>query len=105
MATAEGKIGLRQVRALPANTELFDGQGGLPGFGVRRRTGPGCSYFVMFRTQEGRQRRATIGTHGSPWTPEAARARAKEMLAAVVKGADPAAEKREQREAPTMADL
>ncbi len=105
MATAAGKIGLREVRALPANSELFDGQGGLPGFGVRRRAGAGCSYFVMFRTQEGRQRRATIGPHGAPWTPEGARAKAKAMLAEVVKGADPAAEKREMREAPTMADL
>jgi len=105
MATAAGKIGLRDVRVLPADHELFDGPGGLPGFGIRRRSGAGSSYFVMFRTREGRLRRATIGTHGAPWTPETARARAKEMLAEVVQGGDPAAAKREFREAPTVAEM
>jgi integrase len=105
--TAERKrIGLREVRALPPDAEVFDGgPGSVPGFGARRRTGPGVSYFVMFRTAEGRQRRFTIGTHGAPWTPEAARERAKELLGEVVRGADPSAEKRDRRKAVTVADL
>lgn len=105
MAEAEGKIGLRDVRALAAHSELFDGPGGLPGFGVRRRAGPGASYFIMFRTREARQRRFTIGTHGAPWTPETARAKAKAILAEAAGGADPAAAKREAREAPTIKEL
>nr|WP_314070717.1 integrase arm-type DNA-binding domain-containing protein [uncultured Roseococcus sp.] len=105
MATASGKIGLREIRAIAPGSELFDGPGGLPGFGTRRRAGPAVSYFVMFRTAEGRQRRFTIGTHGAPWTPEEARAKAKALLAEVVKGEDPSARKREVREAPTVAEL
>ncbi|MBS7789078.1 site-specific integrase [Roseococcus sp. SDR] len=105
MAAAVGKIGLREVRALAPHSELFDGPGGLPGFGVRRRSGPGVSYFVMFRTAEARQRRFTIGTHGAPWTPETARAKARTILAEAAGGADPAAAKREAREAPTIKEL
>jgi hypothetical protein len=64
------------------------------------------SYFVMFRTTEGRLRRFTIGQHGAPWTPDTARAKALAVLSdARVRGADPAAEKRTRREAATVADL
>ncbi|WP_159993711.1 site-specific integrase [Roseomonas sp. 18066] len=101
------KIGLREIRALPQNTEIFDaGPGAVPGFGVRRRAGATVSYFVMFRTVEGRQRRLTIGQHGAPWTPDQAREKALAILAEVkIEQRDPAAEKRERREAAIIADL
>jgi integrase len=105
MATADGKIGLREVRALAPQTELFDGPGGTHGFGARRRAGDAVSYFIMFRTAAGLQRRFTIGAHGAPWTPETARKRAKEILADVTKGADPSADKRAMRDAITMDEL
>jgi integrase len=46
-----------------------------------------------------------IGRHGSPWTPEAARDKARELLGEVVKGADPAAAKRAGRRVTTVAQL
>jgi integrase len=59
----------------------------------------------MYRTREGRQRRFTIGRHGAPWTPDTARQEALRLLGEIVKGGDPAAEKREAREAMTIAEL
>jgi Arm DNA-binding domain len=59
----------------------------------------------MYRTREGRQRRFTIGRHGAPWTPETAREEGRRLLGEIVGGADPAADKREAREAMTVAEL
>jgi integrase len=105
--TKERKIGLREIRALPPNSEIFDaGPGAVPAFGARRRAGSGVSYFVMFRTGEGRLRRFTIGQHGAPWTPDAARQKALSVLSDVkAKGADPAADKQAKRRAMTVAEL
>ncbi len=63
------------------------------------------TYLVKYRTAEGRQRWQVIGRHGSPWTPETARDKARELLGEVVKGADPAAERRAARKATTIAEL
>jgi hypothetical protein len=105
--TKERKIGLREIRALPPNTEIFDASpGAVPAFGARRRAGSGVSYFVMFRTGEGRLRRFTIGQHGAPWTPDAARQKALSVLSDVkANGADPAADKQAKRRAVTVAEL
>jgi len=97
------RIGLREVRALPPGGEIWDAA--VPGFGARRRTGSAVSYFVMFRTAEGRLRRYTIGRHGAPWTPEQARDKAREVLTEASKGGDPAAEKKARRTAATVAEL
>ena len=67
--------------------------------------GSAVSYILMYRTREGRQRRFTIGRHGAPWTPDTAREEAQRLLGKVVSGADPAADKREAREAMTVAEL
>ena len=75
------------------------------GFGARRQAGP-VSYILRFRTAEGRQRSYTIGKHGSPWTPEAARDEAQRLLGIIVLGGDPSADKVARRQAVlTMADL
>jgi integrase len=66
------------------------------------------SYAVDYRAGSGRgspKRRLTIGKHGSPWTPETARNRAKLLLAEVAAGCDPAARRREDRKALTFAEL
>jgi integrase len=47
----------------------------------------------------------TIGAHGSPWTPEGARAEAKRLLALVVHGQDPAAAKAAAKVAPTITEF
>jgi integrase len=52
-----------------------------------------------------RQRLSTIGTHGSPWTPDAARDRAKAMLFGLTVGDDPQVAKEKSRQAMTVSDL
>jgi Phage integrase family/Arm DNA-binding domain len=95
------KITKRSVDALRPTEEgreavLWDAE--LKGFGVRVQRGSVKSYILHYRIGAGRGaslRKLTIGKHGSPWTPEMARAEAKRLLAIVAQGKDPAATKRE----------
>ena len=103
MAGERKRIGLREVRALPPNAELWDAA--VRGFGIRRQGGRDVAFVLLYRTPEGRTRRFTIGRAGSPWTPDTARAEALRLLGEVVKGIDPAAAKQERRHALTVADL
>ncbi|MBV1800057.1 site-specific integrase [Siccirubricoccus sp. G192] len=107
MPAPRTRIGLREIRAMSPNETIFDGgTGSVPGFGARRRAGQHVSYFIMYRTRDGRQRRYTIGTHGAPWTPDAARAKAQQVLvAARIEGADPQADKKAKRSAATIGEL
>ncbi len=99
-------IGLREIRALGANEIIWDGgKGAVAGFGARRRTGTAVAYMLKYRTADGRQRWHVIGRHGSPWTPDDARDKARELLGAIVTGADPSAEKQAARKAATVAEL
>ena len=61
------------------------------------------SFFVNYRI-DGREKRFTIGSHPD-WTVEAARAEAKELRRRVDRGDDPAKERKDRREAPTVRDL
>jgi integrase len=66
------------------------------------------SYAVDYRAGSGRaspKRRLTIGKHGSPWTPEMARAEAKRLLAEVAAGRDPAMVRQADRKALTFSAL
>lgn len=99
----ERKIGLREVRALKQGQTMWDAA--VAGFGARRQRSQIISYMLIYRTPEGRQRWHTIGRHGSPWTPETARAEAQRLLGHVVDGADPAAIKRAKRQAATVSEL
>jgi integrase len=106
MGTERKPITLRDVRALPENGEVWDGgTEGVAGFGARRQRSEAIAYVVMYRTAEGRFRRYTIGRHGAPWTPETARKEAKRILGMVADGGDPAAEKRDKRQAATVTEL
>jgi hypothetical protein len=89
---ARRRLGLREVRALGPDQEVWDAA--VPGFGARRRKGEAVSYILMFRTAEGRLRRFTIGRHGAPWTPDTARDEARRLLGEVVRGADPSIARR-----------
>lgn len=60
------------------------------GFGARRHA-KAVTYFVQTRVKR-RLRWFTIGTHQSPWTPETARARARDILFAAHKNVDLIAE-------------
>ena len=100
---SEKRIGLREVRALKPGQVVWDGA--VAGFGARRQQGAVASYVLIYRTLEGRQRWHTIGRHGSPWTPQTARAEAQRLLGDVKKGADSAAVKQARRQAKDVAEL
>jgi Phage integrase family/Arm DNA-binding domain len=76
----------------------------ITGFGARINAGGKRSFFLNYRDTAGRERRYTIGTFPT-WSVEAARERAKELRRLIDTGQDPAGEKRERREAPTVGDL
>jgi integrase len=73
------------------------------GFGVRIYAGGSKSFFLNYRI-DGRERRYTIGAFPR-WSVSAARERAKELRTQIDQGHDPAGQKRERREAPTIQDL
>jgi integrase len=97
------RIALREVRALGSDQTIWDGA--VAGFGARRQRSALPSYFLFYRTREGRQRWHTIGRHGSPWTPQTARAEAQRLLGEVKKGEDPAAAKQARRKAANVSEL
>jgi integrase len=74
------------------------------GFGLRISTEGTLTYILRYRF-EGRQRRYKIGIHGSPWTPETARAEAQVLLGRVAEGVDPQQEKINDRKELTIAEL
>lgn len=77
----------------------------MKGLGLRVTPSGKRVYVLKYRTRQGEQRFYTIGKHGSPWTPELARAEAKRIVGEVVQGADPAAEKMRARKAATFCEL
>jgi integrase len=109
-----GKITIGSVKALAARVAASSKEEtlrdtALAGFEARARPdGAKVAYAVRYRAGRGRQalmRRVTIGKHGSPWTPETARAEAKRLLALVAHGKDPAGAKAAAKAAPTVTDL
>ena len=72
------------------------GDGALKGFGVRMMPGGTGSYFVQYRTKEGRTRRLAIGKVGV-LTPDEAREIAGYKLKEATKGGDPSAERHRVR--------
>jgi integrase len=98
------RIGLREVRALTSGETIWDTA--VAGFGARRQSGQAVAYILKYRILDGkRQRWYTIGKHGSPWTPDTARAEARRLLGEVAKGNDPAAAKQARRAAITVVEL
>ncbi|MDP6390861.1 MAG: site-specific integrase, partial [Alphaproteobacteria bacterium] len=73
------------------------------GFGVRCQRAAKV-YVVKYRFG-GRQRWHTIGRHGSPWTPEKARNRAKAILGIVADGKDPSVEREASKRNPAVKTL
>ena len=76
----------------------------IKGFGLLVLPSGVKCYLYRYRTPEGEDRRPTIGKHGA-LTPDEARAKAEEMRQAVFGGGDPLKEKRERREAATVAEV
>jgi integrase len=82
--------------AAPAPRDYFLWDQTVKGFGAKI-TPTGAKVYVLQYRRKGRQRRYTIGRHGSPWTAEEARTEAVRLLAEVVRGDDPADLKRAER--------
>jgi integrase len=94
---------MRAVETLQPDEELLDTL--VRGFRARRQKGEAVSYSVVYRNKEGRQRRAAIGPHGAPWTPDEARKEAQRILGEVAAGGDPAASRTAARKAEKVAEL
>jgi integrase len=96
----------RVVDGLLANPrhDLVEWDDEIRGFGLRVQRSGIKSYIVQYRNTHGRSRRLTIGRHGV-LTPEQARKAARELLADVSRGDDPAREKRQARRALTVSEL
>ncbi|HRK63890.1 MAG TPA: tyrosine-type recombinase/integrase [Terricaulis sp.] len=92
------RITLRLIdaTAAPKEGELRIWDTDVRGFALRITPTGRKSYCLKYRYQ-GRQRWLTIGEHGSPWTPDTARSKAKEALYQASHGEDPQAAKIETR--------
>jgi len=94
------------LRADPTRRR-FVADADLAGFALRISPSGTKTYVVEYRPGAGGRgtlkRRMTIGRHGSPWTPETARAEARRILNLVAAGEDPAAEKADARKGPDPA--
>ena len=101
------KISKKTVDATSASkvgrTYLWDDR--LAGFGVVVHSSGIKSYLYQYRTAEGRTRKITIGRHGDALTAEQARTKAEAHAHAVKSGEDPMQDKRERRNALTVADV
>jgi integrase len=97
------RIGQRHIKALQPGEVVWDSA--VTGFGARRQRSEARSYFLLYRTAEGRQRWHTIGRHGAPWVPDTARDEARRLLGDVARGEDPSGAKRAIRKAITVAEL
>lgn len=99
------KITKRTVdSATPGDRDAFLWDAELKGFGLKVNPKGRKVYVIQYRVA-GRQRRFTIGHHGSPWTPEQARQEATRLLGLVAQNRDPAEEKKQAKKVLSMAEL
>lgn len=87
-----------------AEGERFVWDSDLKGYGVRIKKSGSASFLIQYRTPQGRTRRLAFGKVGV-LTPDEARAKARKLLAQVLDGADPSAERHDARAARTVAEL
>ncbi|MDB5497274.1 MAG: hypothetical protein JWP28_1305, partial [Phenylobacterium sp.] len=86
----------------PREVKIWDAD--VSGFGVRIRPGGHRGYILQYRFG-GRTRRYQIGAHGSPWTVETARDRARVLVGQIAGGEDPLDIKVASRRELTIAQL
>lgn len=99
------RLSLRTVNAAtPGDRDVFLWDSDLKGFGLKV-TSSGAKIYVAQGRINGRAKRYTIGRHGSPWTPDQARATAQDVLYAMSKGEDPTAAKRRARTDLSVSEL
>lgn len=95
------RITVRTVEALKPGDILWDSK--VKGFGVRcqRR----AKVYLVKSRLNGRQRWIVIGPHGSPWTPDKARERAKAILGNIAEGIDVVALRENRKAVITVEEL
>ena len=99
------KLTIRTIQAAkPGDRDIFIWDDKLPGFGLRVKPTGVKSFIIQYRNVHNVSKRLTLGRFGVI-SPEKARTKAERFLAAVPDGADPAKDKQEARNAPTMAEL
>ncbi|WP_370676809.1 tyrosine-type recombinase/integrase [Pleomorphomonas sp. PLEO] len=91
-------------KAEPKDKPYFVWCSDLPGFGVRVFPSGKRVYYIDYRNRDGSRKRMTIGPHGKI-TCEEARKLAMVTLGDVVKGEDPAEERRSRRTSLTVSQL
>lgn len=102
------KLTLRVVRSIKPPTDgrpyVIEYDSDVAGLGLRVTKGDARSWVFNYRTASRIERRLTIGDAGA-WTPDQARAKAKELRREVDEGKDPLADRRDRRDAPTVLEL
>ena len=90
----------------PAEKDIYVWDQDLPGFALRIKPSGSKSFFLQYRIGGRRSpsKRITVGRYGV-LTVEEARAKVRKLLCRIVDGADPAAERIEERKALTVGDL
>ncbi len=91
-------------RIAPGASDIVVWDDRLPGFGLQMKPLGVRSYIVQYRNAQGRSRRLTISRHGI-LTVDEARQQARQTLAGTKRGEDPAADRTDAREAPTVEEL
>jgi integrase len=74
------------------------------GFGCRILTPTKRTFFINYRDAGGKERRHSFGSYPT-WSATAARAEAKELRKLIDQGKNPAVDKRDERNAPTVQEL
>ncbi len=87
----------------PGDGEAFHWDRDLPGFGLRVFPSGRRSYVVQYRAA-GRTRRMALGAHGA-LSPDEARRQARQVLAAVGRGDNPAADRAAAKRAPSVSEF
>lgn len=102
MSSKHKAITIDVVKRLGLGETVWDSR--VVGFGVRRQKSESRTYIVKVRVKN-QQRWFTIGRHGAPWTPDAARREALRMLGDVADGQDLGAIRDESKSAATVSQL
>ncbi len=99
------KITKRSIDAAKAgdrDTFLWDNE--IKGFGLKVTPKGKKVYLLQYRLH-GALRRFTIGTHGSPWTPDKARDEALRLMGQVKAGKDPSSIRQDEKSAKNVSQL